>query len=116
MIRYNIRCSRDSNRKSLCILINQVELFVVRQLVQLYDKHGVDIVLKHDRVHASDCNDCGELEDRAADAKLDRLSRRITLTGDLSEAERQRLLEIADRCPVHRTLENHPVITTQLDP
>jgi putative redox protein len=46
---------------------------------------------------------------------VERIECRIALTGDLSGAQRQRLLEIADRCPVHRTLEAGPRIDTRLD-
>ena len=67
----------------------------------------VDIWLSHERIHADDCID-GE------DCKLERISRRIKLTGDLDEAQRQRLLEIADRCPVHKTLESDPEIVSEL--
>lgn len=58
-------------------------------------KH-VEVRLKHERVHAEDCAEGA--------GKLEVISRLIRLDGDLSDAERQRLLEIADRCPVHRTL------------
>ncbi|MEM7379501.1 MAG: OsmC family protein, partial [Pseudomonadota bacterium] len=89
-----------------------LRMYAERKQIPLED---VDVVLTHARVHAADCADCGDLADRAdSAAKLDRLERRITLKGPLSEAQRSRLLEIADRCPVHRTLENHPVITTVL--
>jgi uncharacterized OsmC-like protein len=66
----------------------------------------VSIKLLHERVHADDCIDC--------DGKIERLTRRISLVGDLSEEQRRRLLEIADRCPVHRTLESNPQIVTEL--
>jgi putative redox protein len=46
---------------------------------------------------------------------VERITRRIALTGDLTPAQRKRLLEIADRCPVHRTLEAGPQIVTELD-
>ncbi len=46
--------------------------------------------------------------------KIDRLVRRIVAAGDLSDAQRQRLLEIADRCPVHRTLEGEIDIVSEL--
>lgn len=59
----------------------------------------VRVELDHSRVHARDCEDC---EDK--DVKLDYFRKRIFVTGDLSEEERVRLLEIAQRCPVHRTL------------
>jgi uncharacterized OsmC-like protein/alpha-beta hydrolase superfamily lysophospholipase len=66
----------------------------------------VSIKLLHERVHADDCIDC--------DGKIERLTRRISLVGDLSEEQRRRLLEIADKCPVHRTLESNPQIVTEL--
>jgi len=66
----------------------------------------VEVRLLHERVHAEDCVDCEQ--------KIERITRRITLHGDLDAAQRQRLLEIADRCPVHRTLESDPRIVTEL--
>jgi uncharacterized OsmC-like protein/pimeloyl-ACP methyl ester carboxylesterase len=66
----------------------------------------VEVRLLHERVHAEDCVDCEQ--------KIERITRRITLRGDLDAAQRQRLLEIADRCPVHRTLESDPQIVTEL--
>lgn len=70
----------------------------------------VTVRLSHDKVHASDCADC---ETRAG--KVDVLTRRIALEGDLSAEQRQRLLEIADKCPVHRTLESEIKVRTALD-
>jgi uncharacterized OsmC-like protein/esterase/lipase len=66
----------------------------------------IEIRLLHERVHAEDCIDC--------EHRIERITRRITLHGALDEQQRQRLLEIADRCPVHRTLENDPQIVTEL--
>lgn len=67
----------------------------------------VVIDLKHEKIHAADCEECEQ-----TDGKIDRIHRYITIKGDqLSEAQRDRLMEIADRCPVHRTLENNPVVT-----
>ena len=66
----------------------------------------VEVTLEHDRVHATDCDGCND--------KIERLTRKITLTGDLTDSERQRMLEIADMCPVHRTLESDPQIITIL--
>ena len=67
----------------------------------------VTIRLLHERVHAEDCVDC--------DDKIERITRRISLAGDLSEDQRRKLLEIADKCPVHRTLESDPQIVTELE-
>ncbi|MGB1256155.1 MAG: alpha/beta fold hydrolase [Thiolinea sp.] len=84
--------------------------------IRMYANHkklpleDVDVRLSHDRVHAEDCAECGE----ERSGKVERITRTITLKGDLTEAQRQRILQIADRCPVHRTLESDPVITSQL--
>jgi putative redox protein len=61
-------------------------------------------------VHAEDEERCAD----GAGAHLDRLDRDLTLVGSLTPEQRQRLLEIADRCPVHRTLSAGVRITTQL--
>ena len=66
----------------------------------------IQVRLLHERVHAEDCVDC--------DHRIERITRRISLHGELDATQRQRLLEIADRCPVHRTLENEPQIVTEL--
>ncbi|MGH1344880.1 MAG: bifunctional alpha/beta hydrolase/OsmC family protein [Nannocystales bacterium] len=58
--------------------------------------------LRHAKVHAADCETCGEHDDPKA--KVDRIDRRIELRGELDATQHARLLEIADRCPVHRTL------------
>lgn len=67
----------------------------------------VSVDVRHDRSYAEDCDGCGE-----ETAKIEILTREITLRGDLSEAEQQRLLEIADRCPVHKTLSGHLDVRT----
>ena len=46
--------------------------------------------------------------------KEERITRYLSFKGDLSDEQKQRLVEIADRCPVHRTLENNPIITSEL--
>jgi putative redox protein len=62
----------------------------------------------HEKIHAEDCADC---ETRTG--KVDVFRRVIRLDGDLTRAERDRLMEIADRCPVHRTLEHEIRIVTE---
>lgn len=74
------------------------------------DLQDIEIRLRHDRVHIDDCRE--DCDDEAS--KIERISRRLTLSGKLSDAQRQRLLEIADRCPVHRTLESDLRILTEL--
>tara|TARA_R110002110_G_scaffold260260_4_gene476028 strand:- start:8102 stop:9325 length:1224 start_codon:yes stop_codon:yes gene_type:complete len=65
--------------------------------------------LKHDKIHAEDCADC-----ETRDGRVDRIERTIELTGDLDDEQRARLLEIADKCPVHRTLESEVKVETRL--
>jgi len=68
----------------------------------------VSVRLKHDKIHASDCEHCETKE-----GKIDRIDREITLEGDLSAEQRGKLLEIADKCPVHRTLHSEIDIRTR---
>ena len=70
---------------------------------------NVSVDVNHSKVHAQDA--ATESTD-----KIDGWNRKITLTGSLSDEQRQRLLEIADRCPVHRTLERSSEIVTELEP
>jgi len=74
---------------------------------------GVRVHLAHDRVHAKDCATCTE-EQKAGGGRIDHISRRIEVLGDLSGEQRERLLEIANRCPVHRTLEGDIHIHSEL--
>ena len=69
----------------------------------------VSLQLQHRKVHASDCADC-----ETAVGKIDQIERRIQLEGPLDQEQRTRLLEIADRCPVHRTLESEVKVRTEL--
>jgi putative redox protein len=70
---------------------------------------GVKVRLRYTRIHALDCAAC---ETRIG--KIDRIEREIELLGTLSEEQRQRLLEMADRCPVHRTMTSEIDIVTRL--
>ncbi len=69
----------------------------------------VSVALRHEKIHAQDCADCETTEGR-----VDRIEREITLTGPLDAEQRRRLLEIADKCPVHRTLESEVKVVTAL--
>ncbi|HEY2137945.1 MAG TPA: osmotically inducible protein C, partial [Xanthobacteraceae bacterium] len=71
----------------------------------------VSVALRHAKIHAADCAEC-----ETKDGMLDRIERTISLDGDLDEAERGRLLEIADKCPVHRSLTSEVDIRTALAP
>jgi len=74
------------------------------------DLQKVDVLVDHSRLHAEDCVDC----EKSA-GKVDVFNRAITLEGNLSAEQQARMLQIADRCPVHKTLENEIKITTELD-
>lgn len=65
--------------------------------------------LSHAKVHAEDCADC-----ESANGKIDEITREIVLEGDLSAEQRAKLLEIADKCPVHRTLHGEVKVRTRL--
>ena len=69
----------------------------------------VAVRLKHSRIHATDCADCETRE-----GMLDRIEREIILTGPLTDDQRARLLEIANKCPVHRTLTSEIKIESWL--
>ncbi|WP_417774351.1 alpha/beta fold hydrolase [Stappia sp.] len=66
----------------------------------------------HGKVHAKDCTDCSQ-EQKARGGKVDRFERRIRIEGEVDDATRARLIEIADKCPVHRTLEAGAAIVTR---
>jgi uncharacterized OsmC-like protein len=72
---------------------------------------AVTVRLRHQKIHAADCESCETKE-----GKLDRIEREIELHGALSEEQRARLLEIADKCPVHRTLTSEIHIVTRERP
>ncbi len=71
----------------------------------------VSVQLSHAKIHAADCADC-----ETKDGKVDRIDLTIDLQGALDAEARERLLEIADKCPVHRTLTSEINIRTQLVP
>lgn len=69
----------------------------------------VRVRLKHSKVHAADCERC-----ETTAGRIDRIEREIELQGPLDDGQRQRLLEIADKCPVHRTLHGEVDVQTRL--
>lgn len=70
---------------------------------------GVKVRLRYGKIHAVDCAAC-----ETKVGKIDRIDREIELLGTLTEEQRQRLLEMADRCPVHRTMTSEIDIVTRL--
>ena len=73
------------------------------------DVERVTCEVTHDRIHADDCTECEDSK-----RKVDRLTRVIAIEGNLDEDQRARMLDIADRCPVHRTLENEIRVESRL--
>jgi putative redox protein len=67
----------------------------------------VSVRLSHGRIHAKDCSTCGTKV-----SMVDHIERAITLEGPLDDEQRKRLMEIADKCPVHKTLESEIEIHT----
>jgi len=74
-----------------------------------WDLQRVTVRVRHSRIHAEDCNDCETKE-----GYLDRIDREIELTGRLDDDQKRRLVETAERCPVHRTLKSEINIRTSL--
>jgi putative redox protein len=74
------------------------------------DLDAVTVRVSHGKIHARDCEDC-----ETRDGRIDEFRRSIALEGSLSKEARQRLLEIADKCPVHRTLHGEVKVRTRLD-
>jgi putative redox protein len=69
----------------------------------------VTVWLRHSKIYAADCSECETRE-----GKLDRIERDLRFEGPLSAEQHSRLLEIADKCPVHRTLTSEISIHTKL--
>lgn len=68
------------------------------------------VTLKHSRIHAQDCEEC-----ETRDGMISRIDRVIAMEGDLDAEQRKKLMEIADKCPVHRTLTSEIKIVTQAE-
>jgi len=106
----------DQGPSPYALLLSSLGACTVMTLRMYADRKGWPLDqavchLRHAKVHAADC----ERNDDPK-AKVDRIERRIELRGALDEAQRARLLEIAERCPVHRTLTEGriEVVTSQV--
>lgn len=80
-----------------------LQIYARRKAIPL---HEVAVEVEHNRVHAEDCTQC----EKPREGMVDVIHRRIVLRGDLTEAQRDELLAVAKRCPVHKTLRNLPEI------
>jgi len=69
----------------------------------------VSVTLAHEKIHARDCADC-----ETKVGRIDRITRQLSMAGDLDTVQRAKLLEIADKCPVHRTLNSAVSIVTEM--
>ena len=83
-----------------------LRLYAQRKGIELRE---ITVRLTLSRIHADDCNEC-----ETKSGFLDRIDREIELRGSLDETQKQRLLEIAERCPVHRTLTSEINIRTSI--
>ena len=86
--------------------------------LMMYARHkgieldSVTVRVSHDKIHAKDCEDC-----ESPGGRIDEFRRELDIRGTLTDEQRQRMLDIADRCPVHRTLHGEvKVRTTLADP
>ncbi len=73
------------------------------------DLDAVTVRVRHKKIHVRDCEDC-----ETGDGRIDELQRTIELEGSLSSEVRQRMLEIADKCPVHKTLHGEVKVRSRL--
>ncbi len=69
----------------------------------------ISIELDHSRDHGADCSECDEEH-----TQIDVITRAVSITGDLDDKQRARMMEIADKCPVHRTMHNKLVVKTNV--
>lgn len=74
--------------------------------LRVYARHkgikldGASVSLTFDRIHADDCEDC----DERADGRIERIRSNVVIRGDFDDAQRARLIQVAQRCPVHKSL------------
>jgi uncharacterized OsmC-like protein len=87
-----------------------LKMYVERKKLPVTD---VEVLLTFDRIHIDDCESCVK-EERLNDREVQHISRLIYVTGDVTEEQKERLLYIAGRCPVHITLHSNPHVEDAL--
>jgi putative redox protein len=87
-----------------------LRMYVERKELPITD---VEVLLSFDRIHIDDCESCVK-EDRLNNQEVQHISRLIYVTGDVTEEQKERLLYIAGRCPVHVTLHSNPHVEDAL--
>jgi uncharacterized OsmC-like protein/alpha-beta hydrolase superfamily lysophospholipase len=86
--------------------------------LRLYANHKsiplgrISVDVAHEKVHAVDCTNCAR--GASPDAKIDRFTRTIAVDTELTDALREKIIDIANKCPVHRTLESSSVVSTSV--
>jgi len=83
-----------------------IRMYANRKRIDLED---IEVTLHHSRIHAEDCADC-----ESQTGLVDQIHKSLRLQGPLSEEQRSKLLEIANKCPVHKTLQNEIRIVSEL--
>jgi putative redox protein len=73
----------------------------------------VSVDVTHEKVHAADCAECAT--ESSSGGKIDRFARTIAVDTEVTEELRAKIIEIANKCPVHRTLESSSVVSTSVD-
>ncbi|MBI5948551.1 MAG: OsmC family protein [Chloroflexi bacterium] len=76
-----------------------------------YPLEEVAVEVEHDRIHAKDCGDC--LEEK--DGMIEVMRRKIVLRGNISDAQRDDLLRVAAKCPVHKTVKAAPEVIDTIE-
>ena len=87
-----------------------LKLYIERKKLPITD---VEVLLTFDRIHIDDCESCVK-EERSSDREVQHISRLVYVTGDVTEEQKERLLYIAGRCPVHVTLHSDPHVEDAL--
>jgi putative redox protein len=87
-----------------------LKLYIERKQLPITD---VEVLLSFDRIHIDDCESCVK-EERENNQEVQHISRLIYVTGDVTEEQKERLLYIAGRCPVHITLHSNPHVEDAL--
>jgi len=87
-----------------------LKMYVERKKLPVTD---VEVALTFDRIHIDDCESCVK-DERLNDQEVQHISRLIYVTGDVTEEQKERLLYIAGRCPVHVTLHSNPHVEDAL--
>ena len=87
-----------------------LKMYIERKQLPVTD---IEVLLSFDRIHADDCESCGD-EEKAGKKQIQHISRLIYVTGSVTKEQKERLLYIASRCPVHITLHSNPHVEDAL--